>query len=186
MRRPALTPLLLLAAVGGCHKQEPQAPQPAAAAPAAPVATADAVTDDKGKPLPKGQVTDLAANAPVELASFKGKPLLLNLWATWCAPCVRELPTLAKLAAEKGDALAVVAVSEDLEGAKMVQPYLAKRKIGIHPYHDPNNALMMQLKEASLPVTILYDADGKEVWRVRGGMDWTSAPAKALLAEAGA
>lgn len=184
MRRYALYPALLLAA-GGCHKQEVTAPQPAPAAAATPEPRADAVdVAGRGKPLPKAAITD-AAGTPLTLDSFKGKPLLLNLWATWCAPCIKELPTLDALAA--GGKVRVLAVSEDLEGPRVVAPFLARRGFkALTPALDTSNALMLGLKEASLPVTILYGADGRELWRVRGGMDWASPKAKALLAQAGA
>ena len=119
----------------------------------------------------------------VKLAAFKGKPLLVNLWATWCVPCVRELPTLDKLARQQRN-LQVVAISEDMEGAKVIQPFLTSRGIELHPYHDTDNGLMLAYKEASLPVSILYDAEGKELWRIAGDMDWTGPRANALLAQA--
>jgi thiol-disulfide isomerase/thioredoxin len=186
MRR--LVPVfLLLAASGGCNKQEAAPPQPAPTGGAAVVAEkpVEVITASVGKPAPKSPVTDLATGQPVTLADFKGKPVLLNLWATWCAPCVRELPTLARLAQAQQGRLAVLTVSEDLEGARVVKPFLAKRGLaGVHPYHDPNNGLMLQLQEASLPATILYDAQGKELWRVRADLDWTGARAKELLSQA--
>jgi thiol-disulfide isomerase/thioredoxin len=187
MRR--LVPVfLLLAASGGCNKQEPAPPQPVPTGGAAVVTEkpVDVITASVGKPAPKSPVTDLATGKPVTLADFKGKPVLLNLWATWCAPCVRELPTLARLAQAQGGRLAVLTVSEDLEGARVVKPFLAKRGLaGVHPYHDPNNGLMLALKAVSLPLTILYDADGHEVWRVANDIDWSGPQARALLAQAG-
>ena len=185
MRRYAL--ILLVAALGGCHKQEAPAPQatPETPATSAQEQTPAVDTADAGKGLPDREVQDAAGQA-VKLASLKGKPLLVNLWATWCVPCVKELPTIDALAKREGDKLQVLAVSEDLEGARVVQPFLAKRGLAsLRPYLDGDNGLMLALKEAGLPVTILYGADGKELWRVRGGMDWTGARAKQLLGQAG-
>ncbi len=191
MRRIALLPVLLaVVATGGCHKQEPAQPQATAleaAQPVTPAAAAPAVnTEHKGKSGPDTKFTDLADGTEKSLADFKGKPVLVNLWATWCVPCVKELPTLAKLASEAPGGLQVLAISQDMEGAKVVQPFLADKKIVLHPYHDRDNALMLATKEAGLPVSILYDAEGKEVWRIAGDLDWTGAKAKALLAQAGA
>jgi thiol-disulfide isomerase/thioredoxin len=191
MRRIALLPVLLVVALaGGCNRQEPVAPQataPAETAPAAAAAPSVAVvTDNKGKRGPDAKFEDLADGAEKTLADFKGKPLLVNLWATWCVPCVKELPTLAKLGADAPGGLQVVAISQDMEGAKVVTPFLKDKGIAIHPYHDRDNALMLALKEASLPVSILFDAEGKEVWRISGDLDWSGAKAKALLAQAGA
>jgi thiol-disulfide isomerase/thioredoxin len=192
MRRIALLPLMLaLVATGGCNKQEavaPQATAPEAATPAAPAQPSLAVvTDNKGKTGPTAKFEDLADNgAEKTLADFKGKPLLVNLWATWCVPCVKELPTLAKLSTSEPDKLQVIAISQDMQGAKVVLPFLKEKGISIHPYHDRDNALMLALKEASLPVSILYDAQGKEVWRISGDLDWSGAKAKELLAQGGA
>jgi thiol-disulfide isomerase/thioredoxin len=182
MRRSALYSALLLV-IAGCHKQEAQPPQPAPATAAAVPEEPEAVdTSFAGKPVPKAAFTDLAGT-PAKLEDFKGKPVLVNLWATWCVPCIKELPQLDAIA---GQGLTVVAISEDLEGARVVTPFLAKKGFkSLKPYLDKSNALLLGLKEAGLPVSVLYGADGKEKWRVRGGMDWTSAKAKALLAQAG-
>lgn len=122
---------------------------------------------------------------PTTLAAFKGKPLLLNLWATWCAPCVREMPALDRLAQREGDRLQVVTVSQDLEGAAKVTPYFAKAGFkALKPWLDPDVELSTHYG-VNLPTTVLYDAQGREVWRVAGDMDWDGETAKAWLAEAG-
>lgn len=106
----------------------------------------------------------------------------MNLWATWCAPCIQEMPTLDALAGE--GKLKVVAVSQDLEGRKAAAPFLAKHGwTKLAPYADPKLGLSTGLN-ANLPTTILYDAAGKELWRVQGAMEWTGAEARALLGEA--
>ncbi|WP_174273580.1 TlpA family protein disulfide reductase [Sphingomonas bacterium] len=187
MRRLYPAFALLIAGFGaGCHKQAPPAPQPdaQAVAPTPPAAPALAVDRaNKGKAMPDVAITDIMTGKTVKLADFKGKPVLVNLWATWCVPCVRELPTLDTLAKDR--TVQVIAISEDMEGAKVVQPFLAGKGIELHPYHDNDNTLMLAYKEASLPVSILYDAEGREAWRIAGDMDWGGARAKALLAEAG-
>jgi thiol-disulfide isomerase/thioredoxin len=179
MRRSALYSALLLV-TAGCHKQEPKPPQPAPATqPAEPTTTGAVDTSFAGKAMPTAAFTDMAGTA-VKLEDFKGKPVLVNLWATWCVPCIKELPELDALAA---GGLTVVAISEDSEGARQVTPFLAKKGFkALKPYLDTKNALLLALKESELPVSIFYGADGKEKWRVRGGMDWTSAKTKALLA----
>ena len=123
-------------------------------------------------------------DAPVTLASFRGKPLLVNLWATWCAPCVAEMPTLDKLAAARRDTMTVLAVAQDLQGAEVVDPWFQKAGLkALQPYIDPQNGLLDDANTA-LPTSILYDAKGREVWRIVGAIDWQGAEAKALLAEA--
>jgi thiol-disulfide isomerase/thioredoxin len=138
----------------------------------------------------KGQAAPVAAftgpdDAPVTLAAFKGKPLLVNLWATWCAPCVAEMPTLDALAAKSGDAMAVIAVAQDLQGAEVVDPWFQKAGLkALQPYLDPENGLL-DAANSALPTSIFYDAEGRELWRVVGAIDWQGAEAKALLAEGG-
>ena len=124
------------------------------------------------------------------IAGFKGVPVLVNLWATWCAPCVKELPTLDRLAAahrEDGQ-LGVVAVSQDTGPQASVTAFLAKLNVkDLGAYHDPKMALSAALgPDTVLPTTMLFDAKGKEVWRYVGDLDWTSPEAAKLLAEAGA
>lgn len=153
-----------------------------AATPAAPE-KAQVDRSHKGEAAPAVTFTD-PAGRPVTLAAFKGKPLLVNLWATWCAPCVAELPTLDKRAATAGDKPVVLAVSQDIGGAAKVLPFLAQRGVkALKPYTDSDMALSLAYK-ANLPTTILYDATGHEIWRVAGGMDWTGADADKLIAEA--
>jgi len=137
----------------------------------------------------KGEAAPAAAfrgpdDAPVTLASFRGKPLLVNLWATWCAPCVAEMPTLDALAAKSAERMTVIAVAQDLQGAEIVDPWFQKAGLKVlQPYVDPQNGLL-DAANSALPTSIYYDAEGREIWRVVGAIDWQGAEAKALLAEA--
>lgn len=138
----------------------------------------------KGKPAPAATFRG-PDDASVTLADFRGRPLLVNLWATWCAPCVAEMPTLDTLAAKSGDRMHVVAVAQDLQGADIVDPWFQKAGLkALQPYLDPENGLL-DAYNAALPTSILYDAEGREVWRVIGAIDWEGAKATALLAEVG-
>jgi len=119
---------------------------------------------------------------PATLTKFRGKPLLVNLWATWCAPCVAEMPTLDALAEKHKGQLQVIAVSQDMMGRKVVDPFFAKHKFKmLQPYLDKDNALPLALKSQTLPTTIFYDSKGKEQWRVSGGMDWAGQGATELV-----
>lgn len=194
--RLVISLLLAGAVVSGCDRDNPANEQASANA-AAPAADASAAGNaatpvDTIGTLDRAQagaaMPDLAFTAPdgspVKLAKFKGKPLLLNLWATWCAPCVAEMPTLDRLAADSGDALQVVVVSQDMDGAAKVTPFFEKAKFAkLEPYLDPSLGLSVHYR-ANLPTTILYDSQGKEVWRMLGGMDWTTPTARQLIAEA--
>lgn len=119
---------------------------------------------------------------PATLTQFRGKPLLVNLWATWCAPCIAEMPTLDELAVREKDRLQLIVVSQDMAGKRAVDPYFAKAKFrALKPYLDKENVLPLALKTDTLPVTLFYDAAGKEQWRVFGAMDWHGEEARKLL-----
>ncbi len=136
-----------------------------------------------GTPAPASSFED-PDGATVGLERFRGRPLLVNLWATWCAPCIAEMPTLDALAArEKG--LQVLAVSQDLDGKDKVRAFFAKQDFTkLQPYVDPKLSLMAELKVDTLPTTILYDAEGREVWRMTGMEDWEASRAAELISEA--
>lgn len=194
---PVLLPVLLIA---GCDRQS--APNGQANDAAVNAANASAPTPDeatgpadngvdvigqldrshKGEAAPTALFDD-PNGTKTSLASFAGKPFVLNLWATWCGPCKVEMPALDKIAAE--GKLPVVTVSQDLDGATAVAPYFAAAKFtALKAYLDPKLGLSAALGNPSLPTTILYDAQGREVWRMTGGMEWTSPTARDLLAEA--
>ena len=126
------------------------------------------------------------AGESLSLASLKGTPVLLNLWATWCAPCVVEMPMLDELAADYDGELRVLTVSQDMKGAELVEPFFAKGGYkNIEPWLDPQNDLGFHFGAgAVLPTTVLYDAQGKEVLRVVGGYEWNGEEARALVEEA--
>ena len=142
----------------------------------------------KGQPLPSADFLNLNGKG-ITLAKFKGRPILLNLWATWCGPCVLEMPTLDTLAQQQADKLQVIVISQDMRGRDIVGPWWAAHKpVLLQPYTDPENHMLSGLNggdvgSGSLPTTVLYDKNGKEVWRMMGAMDWTSPRASELLSE---
>jgi thiol-disulfide isomerase/thioredoxin len=183
---------IFLLALASCGKpQQPAGNEPASAeAPAVPAVQARSGIDrtHKGKPAPDAIFND-PDGGEISLADFRGTPVLVNLWATWCAPCVKELPTLDRLAqSHRVDGqLGIVAVSQDMGPQPSVEAYLAKLKVGdLGAYHDPKMALSGALGAEVLPTSILYDAEGREVWRYVGDLDWTGPEAARLLSEAGA
>lgn len=141
----------------------------------------------KGETMPAVGFTGLGDKATTLAKEAAGKPLIVNLWATWCVPCIAELPeldTFAGVAATKG--IKLIAVSQDQEGAKQVDPFLAKRKFAnLKRYLDTETGLGFAYA-ANLPTTVLYDAKGKEVARVIGALKWDGPEAQALLKELGA
>lgn len=118
----------------------------------------------------------------VRLKDFTGKPLLVNIWATWCAPCIVEMPMLDTLAAREKARMNVLVVSQDIQGAEKVVPFFERADFQqLEPYVDPENGLSFGFGSGLMPTTVLYDAEGKEVWRVVGAMDWDGAKAATLL-----
>jgi len=119
----------------------------------------------------------------VELADFAGRTVLLNLWATWCAPCVKEMPSLDRLQATLGGRdFQVVALSVDRGGRDTVEPFLKKLGIqNLELYFDQPSASMSALGPRGLPTTLLVGPDGKELGRVEGGVEWDSPEVVAFL-----
>jgi len=119
------------------------------------------------------------------LTEFKGEPLLVNLWASWCVPCVKELPTLDALAAKKGG-IEIVALSQDMGPIASVAAFLKEHGIkSLDTYQDAEMAMSDKAGAPVLPTSILYDRGGREVWRFVGDRDWTSVEAAKDLAAAG-
>ena len=119
---------------------------------------------------------------PKTLADFRGRVVLVNFWATWCGPCRAEMPSLDRLQAKLGRRLTVLAISEDRRGADAIDPFLARLKLStLAVYLDPNNGALQAFGLRGLPTSILVDRDGRMLWRVEGGVDWTSAEAAAKL-----
>jgi thiol-disulfide isomerase/thioredoxin len=126
------------------------------------------------RPAPAISFADLAGNG-VRLADFRGRVVLVNLWATWCAPCRREMPSLDRLQSRFGDRLAIIAISEDRGGGKAVAPFLLEFGLkSVKVYLDPESAAGFAFKVAGLPSSFLIDRDGNIVGRVEGGADWMS------------
>ncbi|NBC36457.1 redoxin family protein [Novosphingobium sp. FSY-8] len=182
-----------MAGVAGCDRQSGGQAQPPAAASSAPDAAAKGgeagVIDrsHKGEAMPDLSFAD-ASGKSLGLTSLKGRPVLLNLWATWCAPCVAELPTLDALAGQAGGPQ-VITIAQDMGDASAVGPKIAAflRDKGLNrlgQWIDPDNTLAGPLAFNTLPMTVLYDAQGHEVWRMVGPHDWSAKDAAALLAEA--
>lgn len=178
MRLPIVLLLSLLAA--GCDRQKAQTPQ---AGPSE-AAAGELDRSHAGEAAPLAAFKDPDGD-PVTLAAFEGRPLLVNLWATWCAPCIAEMPTLDALAGRGGN-LQVLAISQDFEGQEQkVAAFFEDRKLKhLEAYQDPQLAMMEALDASVLPTTILYDSRGIEVWRMTGAADWTGAKTASLIAEA--
>jgi thiol-disulfide isomerase/thioredoxin len=133
-------------------------------------------------PAPAVAFSD-GADATLGFKDFKGKVTLVNLWATWCAPCVKEMPSLQALKKARGGAdFDVVTISEDHGGRKVVDPFFEKNGLADLPrYIDAESAVGRAFHVRGLPTTILLDRDGNELGRFEGAADWSGSDALALI-----
>jgi thiol-disulfide isomerase/thioredoxin len=123
-------------------------------------------------PAPPISFVDLAGNT-VSLSDFTGKMVLVNLWATWCEPCLREMPSLGRMQSRLGDKITVVAVSEDRGGSKAVEPFIGKLGLeSIKTYLDPKSTAERAFKVQGLPTSFLIDRQGRIIGRVEGAAEW--------------
>lgn len=163
--------------------QESAASDAASEAPTPPQLPGQVVRAFAGTELPDLTFAD-PEGTTIKLAEI-GQPVLVNLWATWCAPCVVEMPALDNLAGEMEGKLKVLTVSQDAR-PELVPAFFAERDFQhLEQWLDPQNELALAFTDGGLlPVTILFDAEGREILRVAGGYEWDSEEAIALVTEA--
>lgn len=156
----------------------------AAALPRKPLAAelSDLQRHDPPVALPEGVFVD-GDGAKHRLSEFKGRGMVVNFWATWCQPCVREMPSLAKLSQALAPAdIAVMPISSDRGGAKVVQGWFAAHQIASLPVLlDPGGALAKAFGARGIPTTVIIDTANREVARLEGSTDWDTPAAQALI-----
>ncbi|QUJ76858.1 TlpA family protein disulfide reductase [Sulfitobacter albidus] len=166
------------------------------------LATSPALASDADliTPLIAGDMKKLAVHtppkatsgAPFELADgagkatledYRGKYVLVNFWATWCAPCRKEMPHLSELQAELGgENFEVLTIATGRNSPQGIQKFFKETGISNLPRHqDPRQALASQMGIFGLPITVLIDPEGREIARLRGDADWASDSAKAII-----
>ncbi|MHA6346777.1 TlpA family protein disulfide reductase [Roseivivax sp. CAU 1761] len=136
------------------------------------------------KPAP-GTGFETFEGKPLDLADFRGKWVLVNFWATWCAPCRKEMPMLSELQREMGGAgFEVVTIATGRNPQPAMKKFFSEIGVSNLPLHrDPKSALARDMAVLGLPVTLILDPEGREVARLQGDADWSSASAKAVLRE---
>ena len=176
----AIAVLALVEYLGGAsvpgRSTDGEAGRPATISALSPEPRGDSATmalHDTPRPLPELQFED-GNGKPVTLADFRGKVVLLNIWATWCTPCRREMPTLDRLQARLGGPdFEVVALSIDRAGIEVVTKFYAE--IGVRhlaKYIDESSKAAPQLNAVGLPTTLLIDRGGREIGRRVGPAEW--------------
>jgi thiol-disulfide isomerase/thioredoxin len=127
------------------------------------------------------QLEDEAGTAT--LADYQGKYVLLNFWATWCAPCRKEMPQLAELQAEfGGDDFEVLTLATGRNSPAGIKKFFSDNGITNLPRHqDPKQAVAREMAVLGLPITVILDREGKEIARLRGDAEWNSESAKAII-----
>jgi thiol-disulfide isomerase/thioredoxin len=142
------------------------------------------VPTDPPRPVAELAYVD-AAGARHLLSEFAGRGVVLNLWATWCAPCVAELPSLAALArAVANEPLVVLPLSTDRGGAAVVTRFYQEHGItGLPVALDPKGAVTEAVGARGLPTTLIIDRAGHERARLEGAADWASAEARAAISK---
>jgi thiol-disulfide isomerase/thioredoxin len=198
-RLAGLAALVLVGAGAAWYGLAPHNPMTAGAA----ECRASRETTERLKPLARGEVAAVGvSNAPkpppviafsgpegqpMSLADFKGKAILVNLWATWCVPCREEMPALDKLQAELGGPdFQVVAVNVDTRNREKPKAWLKENGIANLAYHaDPEGKLLQVLQKSGhvvgLPTTFVVDAAGCEIALLKGPAEWASPDAVAFM-----
>ncbi len=117
------------------------------------------------------------------IADYRGKGVVLNFWATWCKPCVREMPALDRLkGAVRNDGITVLALSADRDGAPVVEKFYRLNRIrNLDTLIDEGRTVLRAMSVRGLPTTVLIDAEGNEIGRVVGAAEWDAPGIVAFL-----
>ncbi len=134
-------------------------------------------------PAPSFSLSQLSQTSKT-LDDYQGHYVLLNFWATWCLPCLQEMPSLEKLYQRFQDqGLVVVAISSDEEGASQVEPFVQRLKLTFPILLDADQTVSQKYGARNLPSTFLIDPDGNVIGAAKGERDWYSEGAQSYIAE---
>ncbi|WP_371060421.1 TlpA family protein disulfide reductase [Rhodosalinus sp. 5P4] len=137
----------------------------------------------EAKPAPE-TAFETAEGAARSLADYRGKHLVVNFWATWCAPCRKEMPQLSELQSEfGGEDFEVVTIATGRNALPAMRNFFEEIGVDNLPLHrDPRQALAREMGVFGLPITVILDPQGREIARLQGDADWASESAKAIVA----
>lgn len=170
MKRTLILTALLITLPGCGPREQSAAPAAGTADPAtATETTAGSGELSVGSPMRNFQLEDLEGRS-FEFAQMQGRPVLLNLWATWCGPCRAEIPELQRLHDEhEAEGFAVLGVSVDEAGSRdEIVSFLAERNVSYPNVHDPEGSVAEMFNAYALPTSVLIDRTGKIVWKKIG------------------
>ncbi len=137
----------------------------------------------RGASAPGFRLERLDGEGPIALADFRGRVVLVNFWATWCAPCVAEMPQLDRLKKIlAGDKIEFLAISEDRAGVPLVKKFYDLNRIrNLDIFIDKGRKVLSGSKVFGLPTTMLIDKRGREIGRALGAAEWDSSEAVTFL-----
>lgn len=116
------------------------------------------------------------------LSDYNGTPRIVNFWATWCTPCIREMPHLQALQRIYGEQLKILLINEDRKGFEAITPFMKQRHLeSLMSFHDKKNLEFRKLAMKGLPMSFLLDAQGHLIATIHGEVDWLSDDIKRLL-----
>lgn len=135
-----------------------------------------------GDRLPDFRATDARTGRPMSLADYRGKVLLVNIWATWCDPCRLEMPSMEKLSERlRGTDFRVVAVSVDKDGPEVVMKFVNELGLHFDVLHDPSGAIQTTLQATGVPESFVIDRQGTIIKKVIGAEQWDAAVNENLI-----
>lgn len=133
-------------------------------------------------PLPPTTVFSTADGRELTLEDLRGKTVVLNVWATWCPPCVAEMPSLDRLQALRGgNDFEVITISIDRTEYEPAKFFTDNNIENLAPYHDGSYGIPGNLRLQGYPTTLIYNPEGREIAYVEGEADWDSDEALALV-----
>ena len=146
-------------------------------------ATAVAIGSNVGLRAPSIMLPTLKGE-PVELSAFQGKVVLVNFWATWCGPCLIEMPSMQRLYEKLGnERFEILAISSDFEGAAVVKPYVDRLRLTFPILLDPRFQANNTYKITAIPTTVVIDRDGVITHKFFGARDWDTAESHKLISQ---
>lgn len=127
-----------------------------------------------GKPLADFSLTNLKGD-PIQLSSLRGKVVFINVWATWCQPCIEEMPTIESLHQQlSARGLEILAISLDPLGAQIVEPFMRKYQLTFPVLLDPKSEVERLYGTTGVPESFIVDKEGRLVEKIVGPRDWAA------------